>query len=258
MNMSLSESLFQRAKVAHMASRYADVVRSVKQMIENDIMLPVEVIDMMQIAYKALVVKCQNQIRNIEKCSEDSREMARLKNSKIFDLKQKIRNLCVSVFTIISDKVLPFQQSTDIRMVCYKINGDFNNLLSRNVGYMGWSLRINETIEAYNTALKLSKRISDFNKDKEMLILNYSSYKWHILKDKTGAINIAQEGLSDALDLKKRINSKQLSLLNIFIKELQRKLTIWGNFQMSKDMRYLTSGESGLKRANVDQQNTTP
>ena len=227
--MSRSE-LSYNAKLAEHAERYADMIQTVKELVEvTGGRLNEEERTLLSVAYKQAVGERRQAWRVI--CHYEDKQRA--KSAGGLDLieeykaviKQELHDLCADIASVVDQKLMNDDESDEIKVFYHKMKGDYFRYMAETNDQSA----IENSRSAYMRASELAAPLPANNPVKVGLALNFSVFYYEVLKEKEEACKLAKTTFDEALPILEELDERSYKEATSILGLIKDNLTIWSS-----------------------------
>ncbi|XP_037940032.1 14-3-3 protein homolog 2-like [Teleopsis dalmanni] len=215
------------------------MVTEVKQMIDSQSQFTNEELVWVSIVYKQSVSRRReswNSMKTALDKEKDTGNIGKVKKAKslLKDIENEIRFYCNDILHILQKKFIPTATSNSMKVLCYRLMGDYNQYL---VELETDDLRIemcNNVLDAYNAGYELALEQLDAGSHEYLaLVLNYSVFVYKTLGNHKKAIEMT---IIVRNDVASQINPKSLSpkALDV-LKIMDTNMLKWGGLHVEAE-----------------------
>ncbi|CAG9327831.1 unnamed protein product [Blepharisma stoltei] len=222
------EEFSYNAKLAEHSERYGDMIASMKSLIdEANGDINNEERTLLSVAYKQAVGERRNAYRIISSYEQKQKSRGQGNLEITQEYKEKINKelhaLCSEIICLIDQKLLRDSDPDDIKLFYIKMKADYYRYMSES----GDAAAVESSNEAYQQASDVAKNLPANNPIRIGLALNYSVFKYEVLKETAQAIELAKSAFDEALpqldDLDERAYKEATSILGL----IKDNLALW-------------------------------
>lgn len=215
------------ARLAENSERYSDMITFMKSLIDEangDINNDERAL--LAVAYKQAVGQRRAAYRLIS--GYEAKQKARGADLEVVHeykarVLKELYHYCNEVISLIDQKLLKDDDETEVKIFYIKMKGDYYRYMSET----GESSVIELANEAYNQAFQLASFLPAIHTTVIGLALNYSVFKYEVLKDPKAAIELAQSALDSALGILESSEPGSHKESKPILELLKENLTLW-------------------------------
>ncbi|CAG9311372.1 unnamed protein product [Blepharisma stoltei] len=222
------EELIYNAKLAEHAERYADMVRYVKQLIDEAAGdLNSEERTLLSVAYKQAVGERRNASRILSSYEEKQRSRGSEHLDIITEYKQRVhkelRDLCMEVVHLVDEKLLKKGEPDEVEVFYLKMKGDYYRYLAES----GDQQVIQSSLDAYLNASEAATHLPANNPVRLGLALNFSVFYYEAMREQEKACELARKTFDEALPTLEELDERAYKEATSILGLIKDNLTIW-------------------------------
>jgi 14-3-3 protein epsilon len=234
------EQLVYQAKLAEQAERYEDMVRIMKEVINQTAELSVDQRNLLSVGYKNVVGSRRTAWRTIsalESKEESRKNLKRAELAKSFRLKieEELNHRCQEVLDLITYILTNKRNTTESRVFFLKMQGDYyrymaeyQNALTNKAKYGGAA--IENAQKVYQQALELaSSEMPSTHPIRLGLSLNYSVFFYEVKEMPTEACTMAKTAFDQAIAELDNLDEEQYKDSTTIMQLIRDNLTLWSS-----------------------------
>ncbi|CAG9322038.1 unnamed protein product [Blepharisma stoltei] len=222
------EEIVYNAKLAEHAERYADMIASTKQLIdETGGALNNEERTLFSVAYKQAVGERRNALRILNSYKEKLSSRGSDHMDVVEEYRQRVikelHDLCLEVCHLIEEKLIARKESDEVEVFYLKMKGDYYRYLAES----GDESAVQNSHSAYERASAAAASLPANNPVRLGLALNFSVFYYEAMKEQEKAINLAKKTFDEALPTLEELDERAYKEATSILGLIKDNLTIW-------------------------------
>lgn len=241
--MADREDKVYEAKLAEQAERYQDMAEIMKEVVKMDPHLSVEERNLLSVAYKNVVGARRAAWRTISsiemKYQQQSEGAGKQKLAEKYrvNVEIELNDICGEIATLLLDHLIPAlgEDDNEAGVFYYKMVADYFRYKAE---FKTGSEKDDVTAQScdhYEKAKKSSEGLPPTHPIKLGLALNYSVFKYEIMKKPEDARKLAQEAFDDAISGLDELNEDSYKDSTLIMQLLRDNLTLWSSDQEARE-----------------------
>ncbi|CAL9241098.1 unnamed protein product [Arabidopsis halleri] len=227
------EKLIYLAKLACLAGRYDDMMKSMRKVCEHDIELSEEERDLLTSGYKNVMETKRASLRvisSIEKL-EDSKgndQNVKLIKGQQEMVKYEFFDVCNDILSVIDSHLIPSTTNVESTVFFNRMKGDYFRYMAEFGSDAERKENADNSLEAYKVAMEMAENsLAPTNIVRLGLALNFSIFNYEILKSIESACKLVKKAYDEAIAELDGLDKKTCEESIYIIEMLKYNLSAW-------------------------------